>query len=376
MPHQNTKLLILYFAEIPISNHMKHNFGAGPGILPHEVLKQAAAAVIDFNGIGLSILEISHRSAEFEAVLDEAVKLVKELLNVPEGYSVLFLQGGASTQFAMVPYNLLLSNGKAAYVESGVWANKALKEAKYFGEVQVIATSKEANFTYIPKDFEVPADAAYLHLTSNNTIYGTQLHSFPKSPIPVVCDMSSDIFSREINVADFGLIYAGAQKNMGPAGATLVIVKDDLIGKTDRKIPAMLDYKIQIDNGSMYNTPPVFAIYVSMLTLNWVKSKGGVAAIQKENEAKANVLYEEIERNPFFKPVCATEDRSNMNVCFVMENAEHEKPFLKLCDEKGIIGIKGHRSVGGFRASIYNALSINSVYVLIEVMQEFAEKNK
>ncbi len=355
---------------------MKHNFGAGPGILPHEVLKQAAAAVVDFNGIGLSILEISHRSPEFEAVLDEAVKLVKELLEVPEGYSVLFLQGGASTQFAMVPYNLLAGNGKAAYVESGVWANKALKEAKYFGEVQVIATSKESNFTYIPKDYEVPADAAYLHLTSNNTIYGTQLHEFPKSPIPVVCDMSSDIFSRTINVADFGLIYAGAQKNMGPAGTTLVIVKDELLGKVDRKIPSMLDYKIQIDNGSMYNTPPVFAIYVSMLTLAWVKSKGGVAAIQKENEAKAKVLYEEIERNPMFKPVCATEDRSNMNVCFVMENPELEKPFLKLCDERGIIGIKGHRSVGGFRASIYNALSINSVYVLIDAMQEFAEKNK
>jgi len=355
---------------------MKHNFGAGPGILPHEVLKQAAEAVIDFNGIGLSILEISHRSPDFEAVLDEAVKLVKELLDVPEGYSVLFLQGGASTQFAMVPYNLLASDGKAAYVESGVWANKALKEAKYFGGVDVIATSKDSNFTYIPKDYEIPADAAYLHLTSNNTIYGTQLHQFPKSPIPVVCDMSSDIFSRTLNVADFGLIYAGAQKNMGPAGTTLVIVKNDLLGKIDRKIPAMLDYKIQIDNGSMYNTPPVFAIYVSMLTLNWVKSKGGVAAIQKENEAKANVLYEEIERNPLFKPVCATEDRSNMNVCFVMENPEHEKPFLKLCDERGIIGIKGHRSVGGFRASIYNALSINSVYVLIDAMQEFAEKNK
>ena len=376
MRQQNTKLLILYFVEIPISNHMKHNFGAGPGILPHEVLKQAAAAVVDFNGIGLSILEISHRSPEFEAVLDEAVKLVKELLEVPEGYSVLFLQGGASTQFAMIPYNLLADNAKAAYVESGVWANKALKEAKYFGGVDVIATSKESNFTYIPKDYTVPSDAAYLHLTSNNTIYGTQLHEFPASTIPVVCDMSSDIFSRTINVADFGLIYAGAQKNMGPAGTTLVIVKDELLGKTDRKIPAMLDYKIHIDNGSMYNTPPVFAIYVSMLTLAWVKSKGGVAAIQKENEAKARVLYTEIERNPLFKPVCATEDRSNMNVCFVMENPELEKPFLKLCDERGIIGIKGHRSVGGFRASIYNALSINSVYALIEVMQEFAEKNK
>jgi len=355
---------------------MKHNFGPGPGILPHEVLKQAAAAVIDFNGTGLSLLEISHRSPEFEAVLEEAVKLVKELFGVPEGYSVLFLQGGASTQFAVAPYNLLPEGGKAAYVESGVWANKALKEAKFFGDVEVIATSKEANFNYIPKDYTIPTDAAYLHLTSNNTIYGTQLHQFPKSPIPVVCDMSSDIFSRKVNVADFGLIYAGAQKNMGPAGVTLVIVKDSLLGKTGRKIPAMFNYQVQIEGGSMYNTPPCFAIYVSMLTLNWLKAKGGVEAIEKENDAKAAVLYEEIDRNPLFKAVAVPEDRSHMNVCFVAENPEHEKPFLKLCDEKGIVGLKGHRSVGGFRASIYNALPITSVYVLIDAMQEFAEKNK
>src|ERR1700761_866763 len=355
---------------------MKHNFGAGPGILPHEVLKQAAAAVIDFNGTGLSILEISHRSPEFEAVLAEAIKLVKELLEVPEGYSVLFLQGGASMQFAQVPFNLLPDGGKAAYTETGVWANKALKEAKYFGEVEVVATSKESNFTYIPKDYTIPADAAYFHITSNNTIYGTQMHSFPKSPIPVVCDMSSDIFSRKVNVADFGLIYAGAQKNMGPAGVTLVIVKDDILGKTGRKIPAMFNYQTQIEGGSMYNTPPVFAIYVSMLTLRWLKSKGGVAEIQKENEAKAKALYTEIDRNPLFKGVCAVEDRSHMNVCFVVENPDHEKPFLKLCDEKGIVGLKGHRSVGGFRASIYNALPITSVHVLIDAMQEFQEKNK
>lgn len=355
---------------------MKHNFGAGPGILPHEVLKQASEAVIDFNGTGLSLLEISHRSKEFEAVLDEAVSLVKELFNVPEGYSVLFLQGGASTQFALAPYNLLPEGGKAAYVETGVWANKALKEAKYFGEVQVVATSKEANFTYIPKDFEIPADAAYIHITSNNTIYGTQLQEFFKSPIPVVCDMSSDIFSRVVNVADFGLIYAGAQKNMGPAGVTLVIVKDDLLGKTGRKIPAMFNYQTQIEGGSMYNTPPVFAIYVSMLTLKWLKAKGGVPAIEQENITKARVLYEEIDRNPLFKAVAAVEDRSKMNVCFVMENSELEKPFLKLAEERGIVGIKGHRSVGGFRASIYNALPISSIYVLIDVMQEFAENNK
>ncbi|GAB2689632.1 3-phosphoserine/phosphohydroxythreonine transaminase [Mucilaginibacter koreensis] len=355
---------------------MKHNFGAGPGILPQEVLKQAAEAAVDFNGIGLSILEISHRSAEFEAVLDEAVALVKELLEVPEGYSVLFLQGGASTQFAMVPYNLLPEGGKAAYLETGVWANKAVKEAKFFGSVQIVASSKESNFTYIPKDYEVPADAAYFHITSNNTIYGTQLQQFPTSPVPMVCDMSSDIFSRKINVSDFGLIYAGAQKNMGPAGVTLVVVKDDVLGNSDRNIPAMFNYQVQAEGGSMYNTPPVFAIYVSMLTLRWLKAKGGVEAIQQENEAKAQALYAEIDRNPLFKAVSMPEDRSRMNVCFVAENPELEKPFLKLCDEKGIVGIKGHRSVGGFRASIYNALPLSSVQVLIDTMKEFEEKNK
>jgi len=355
---------------------MKHNFGAGPGILPHEVLKQAAAGVLDLNGIGLSILEISHRSSEFEAILDEAVSLVKELFNVPAGYSVLFLQGGASTQFAMVPYNLLPSTGKAAYLDSGVWASKAIKEAKYFGEPVVVATGKENNYKSILTDYEIPADAAYFHITSNNTIYGTQLKQFPKSSVPLICDMSSDIFSRVVNVADFGLIYAGAQKNMGPAGTTLVIVKDDILGKVDRKIPSMLNYQTQIEGGSMYNTPPCFAIYVSMLTLRWLKAKGGVPAIEKENDAKAAALYTEIDRNPLFKGVCAPEDRSKMNVCFVTENPEHEKPFLKLCDEKDIVGIKGHRSAGGFRASIYNALPITSVYALIDVMQEFAEKNK
>lgn len=355
---------------------MKHNFGAGPGILPHEVLKQAAEGVLNFNGTGLSILEISHRSAEFQSVLDEAVSLVKELLGVPEGYSVIFMQGGASTQFALAPYNLLPEGGKAAYVESGVWAAKALKEAKLFGNVEVVATSRESNFNYIPKKFDIPKDAAYIHITSNNTIYGTQMQEFFKSPIPVVCDMSSDIFSRGINVADFGLIYAGAQKNMGPAGATLVIVKNDLLGKTGRSIPSMFNYQVQIDGGSMYNTPPCYAIYVSMLTLRWLKAKGGVAGIEQENIAKAKALYDEIDRNPLFKAVCVPEDRSHMNVCFVMENPELEKPFLKLCEEKGIVGVKGHRSVGGFRASIYNALPITSVHVLIDAMQEFQERNK
>ncbi len=354
---------------------MKHNFGAGPGILPQEVLKQSAEAVLDFNETGLSILEISHRSPEFEAVMNEAVSLVKELLGVPEGYSVIFLQGGASLQFAMVPYNLLPQNKTAAYLETGVWANKAIKEARFFGTPVVVATDKEENFIRIPKNYEVPADAVYFHITSNNTIYGTQLHQFPKSSVPLVADMSSDIFSRAINVADFGLIYAGAQKNMGPAGATLVIVKDDLLGKAERPIPSMLNYQMHIDNGSMYNTPPVFAIYVSMLTLRWIKAKGGVAVIEKENEAKAKAIYAEIDRNPLFKGVCAVEDRSIMNVCFVMEKPELEKPFLKLAEERGLVGIKGHRSAGGFRASIYNALPIESIHALVEVMQEFAEKN-
>jgi len=355
---------------------MKHNFGAGPGILPHEVLKQSAEAILDFNGTGLSILEISHRSPEFEAVMSEAVGLVKELLNVPEGYSVIFLQGGASLQFAMVPYNLLPQDKKAAYLETGVWANKAIKEAKYFGTPVVVATDKEHNFREIPKNYTVPPEAVYFYITSNNTIYGTQMHEFPKSEVPLVCDMSSDIFSREINVADFGLIYAGAQKNMGPAGATVVIVKNELLGKSGRQIPSMLNYQMHIDNGSMYNTPPVFAIYVSMLTLGWIKASGGVAAIAKANEAKAKALYKEIDRNPLFKGVCAAEDRSIMNVCFVMEKPELEKAFLKFAEERDLVGIKGHRSAGGFRASIYNALPITSVHALIEAMQEFAEKNK
>ncbi len=355
---------------------MKHNFGAGPGILPHEVLKQAAEAVIDFNGIGLSILEISHRSTEFEAVMNEAVSLVKELLKVPQGYSVIFLQGGASLQFAMVPYNLLPQGKTAAYLETGVWANKAIKEAKIFGTPIVVATDKENNFKQIPKNYTIPEDAAYFHVTSNNTIYGTQLHQFPKSPVPMVADMSSDIFSREINVADFGLIYAGAQKNMGPAGATVVIVKDEILGKAERAIPSMLNYQLHIENGSMYNTPPVFAIYVSMLTLRWIKANGGVAAIAKANEAKAKAIYQEIDRNPLFKGVCAVEDRSVMNVCFVMEKPELEKPFLKFAEERDLVGIKGHRSAGGFRASIYNALPITSIHALVDAMQEFAEKNK
>jgi phosphoserine aminotransferase len=353
---------------------MRHNFGAGPCILPQEVFKQASQAILDFKD-GLSILEISHRTPEFEAVVAEAVKLVKELLNVPEGYSVLFLQGGASLQFAMVPMNLMSEGQTAAYLETGVWANKAIKEVKNFGTANIVASSKDANFTYIPKDFTIPEDSAYFHYTSNNTIYGTELFTVPVTKVPVVCDMSSDIMSRVIDVSQFDLIYAGAQKNIGPAGATVVIIKDEILGKTTNKIPSMLDYKQHIDGGSMYNTPPVFSIYVSMLNLRWLKSKGGVAEIEKENKAKAFALYQEIDRNPLFKGTCVVEDRSRMNVCFVMENPELEKPFLKFAEENGVEGIKGHRSVGGFRASIYNALPITSVHTLVELMQIFAEKH-
>jgi len=355
---------------------MKHNFGAGPCILPQEVFKQASEAVLNFNNTGLSILEISHRSKEFIAVCEEAVQLVRELMNVPEGYSVLFLQGGASLQFLMTAINLLPEGGKAAYLETGVWAKKAIKEAKNFGEVEIVASSKDANFNFIPKGYTVPEDAAYFHVTSNNTIYGTEMFEFPKTGVPLVCDMSSDIMSREINVADFGLIYAGAQKNIGPAGATVVIVKNELLGKTGRTIPSMLDYQIHIDVESMFNTPPVFSIYVAMLNLRWLKAKGGVSAIEKENTAKAETLYAEIDRNSFFKGTAAKEDRSRMNVTFVMENPELEKEFLKLAEAKGCIGIKGHRSVGGFRASIYNALSIESINALVEAMQEFEQSQK
>ena len=354
---------------------MKHNFGAGPCILPQEVFKQASQAVLNFNDTGLSILEISHRAPEFVAVMDEAINLVKELLNVPAGYSVIFLQGGASLQFAMVAMNLLPEGKKASYLDTGVWAKKAIAEAKLFGEVEVVASSKDKNYSYIPKDFTIAEDSTYLHFTSNNTIFGTEFHEYPKTKGLLVCDMSSDIFSCEINVADFDLIYAGAQKNIGPAGATVVIVKDEILGKSGRTIPSMLDYQKQIEAESMYNTPPVFSVFVSMLNLRWLKAKGGVAEIAKENEAKARALYAEIDRNPLFTGNAAVEDRSKMSVCFVMTNPELEKPFLKYAEDKGCIGIKGHRSAGGFRASLYNALPITSVHVLVEAMQEFAENN-
>lgn len=354
---------------------MKHNFGAGPCILPKEVFEEASKAVLDFNGSGLSILEISHRSKDFEAVVVETERLVRELLNVPQGYSILFLQGGASQQFAMVPMNLLPEGGKAAYLDTGVWASKAAKEAKKLGQVDIVASSSDQNYTYIPKDYSIPADASYFHFTSNNTIYGTEVFETPKANIPVVVDMSSDILSRTINVADYDLIYAGAQKNMGPAGVTLVIIKDELFGKSGRTIPTIFEYEPHAKAGSMYNTPPVFSIYVSMLNLRWLKNKGGVEVIEQENIIKARTLYEEIDRNPFFKGTAAVEDRSRMNITFVMENPDHEAEFLELAKERGLVGIKGHRSVGGFRASVYNALTISSINALVDAMREFEEKH-
>ena len=352
-----------------------HNFSAGPGILPKQAMEAGAKACIEFNGKGLSLLEMSHRGKDFIAVMDQAVALVKELLSVPAGYSVVFLQGGASMQFAMVPFNLLDDGESAAYLDTGTWANKAIKEAKLFGNVKVVASSKDANYTFIPKGYDIPKDAKYFHVTSNNTIFGTQMQHFPESPIPVVADMSSDIFSRPVDVSKFGLIYAGAQKNMGIAGTTLVIVRDDLLGKVKRKIPSMLDYKIHIAEGSMYNTPPVFPVYMAMETLKWVKEKGGVSAMQKRAEEKAGRLYKEIDENPLFKGTTAKEDRSRMNVTFVMEKPELEEGFGKAALAAGLSGLPGHRSVGGFRASIYNALELESIDALTSAMREFAQKN-
>ena len=353
----------------------KHNFSAGPSILPQEVFEKASQAVLDFNNSGLSILEISHRSKDFVAVMDEARALALELLGLEgKGYQALFLQGGASLEFLRVPYNLMKEGGKAAYLETGTWATSAIKQAKQFGETIVVATSKEENFSYVPKNYEIPSDASYFHCTSNNTIFGTQMKEFPKTDIPLVCDMSSDIFSRKIDYSQFSLIYAGAQKNMGPAGTTLVVVKEDILNKTGKSIPSMLDYSQHIAKESMLNTPPVFAVYTSLLTMQWLKNLGGVEAIEKMNETKANLLYKEIDRNPLFKGVAKTEDRSLMNVTFTLNNAEHQEIFDKMWKEANISGINGHRSVGGYRASIYNAMPIESVEVLINVMKELENK--
>jgi phosphoserine aminotransferase len=349
----------------------KHNFNAGPSILPQSTIKNTAKAILDFDGIGLSIMEISHRSKEFQAVMDEAVALFKELLNIPEGYSVLFLGGGASLQFAMVPFNLF--EKKAAYLNTGTWASKALKEAKLFGETVEVASSKDANFTYIPKQYTVPADADYFHITTNNTIFGTELHTDIDSPVPLVADMSSDIFSRVIDVSKYAIIYGGAQKNLAPAGLAFVIVKNDVLGKVTRSIPTMLDYRTHIKEGSMFNTPPVVPIYAALQTLRWMKDLGGVSVLEKINKEKAALLYNEIDRNKLFKGTTAVEDRSLMNICFVM-NDEYkalEDEFGKFAASKGMVGIKGHRSVGGFRASIYNAMPKESIIALIDVMKEF-----
>ncbi len=353
----------------------KHNFSAGPCILPQEVLQKSAEAVLNFNGLNLSLIEISHRSKEFIEVMENARSLVKELLNLPEGYSVLFLQGGASLEFLMTSYNLLKVGGKSAYLDTGAWAAKALKEAKLLGDVDVIASSKDKTYNYIPKNYSISTDVDYVHVTSNNTIYGTQFKEFPKTDALLVCDMSSDIFSRELDFSQFDLIYAGAQKNMGPAGTTLVIVKDDILGKTGRTIPAMLDYQKHIGADSMFNTPPVFSVYVSMLTLQWMKDLGGIAAIEKLNEAKAALLYDEIDRNPLFKGFAEKEDRSLMNVTFNLTNEADKDAFDKIWNAAGISGIKGHRSVGGYRASIYNAMPIESVQVLVDAMQQLEKQN-
>jgi phosphoserine aminotransferase len=352
----------------------KHNFSAGPCILPQNVLKKASEAVVNFNNLNLSLIEISHRSKEFVEVMEKARNLVKELLNVPEGYSVLFLQGGASLEFLMAAYNLLKVNGTAAYLDTGAWSAKALKEAKLLGNVDIVASSKDKTYNYIPKNYTIPTNVDYVHCTSNNTIYGTQFKKFPKTDSLLVCDMSSDIFSRTIDVSKFDIIYAGAQKNMGPAGTTLVIVKDEVLGKTGRNIPSMLDYQVHISKDSMFNTPPVFAVYVSMLTLQWLKDLGGIPVIEKINEEKAALLYAEIDRNPHFKGFAAIEDRSFMNVTFNLTNEATKEAFDKIWNEAGISGIKGHRSVGGYRASIYNAMPIESVQVLVNAMQQLEKE--
>ena len=349
----------------------KHNFSAGPCILPQSVLKQTSEAVLNFNNDNLSLIEISHRSKPFVEVMEKARSLVLELLNLEnKGYSVLFLQGGASLEFLLTPYNLMKVNGKADYLDTGTWSTKAIKEVQHLGTANVIASSKDKDYTYIPTGYSIDETADYFHCTSNNTIRGTQMKSFPKTSIPMVCDMSSDIFSRELDFTQFDLIYAGAQKNMGPAGTTLVIIKDAVLGKTGRKIPSMLDYQIHIDKDSMFNTPSVFAVYVSMLTLQWLKDLGGLKAIEKIINKKATLLYNEIDSNPLFKGAANEKDRSNMNVTFLLTDESKKVKFDKMCADAGINGISGHRSVGGYRASIYNAMPIESVQVLVNLMNK------
>ncbi|MBA6155034.1 3-phosphoserine/phosphohydroxythreonine transaminase [Tenacibaculum sp. S7007] len=351
----------------------KHNFSAGPCILPEEVLQKASEAIINFNDDNLSLIEISHRSKPFVDVIENARSLVLELLGLEnKGYKALFLQGGASAQFLMTAYNLL--NNKAAYLNTGTWSSKAIKEAKLFGELIEVASSKDKNFNYIPKGYEIPTDVDYFHCTSNNTIYGTQMKSFPKASVPMICDMSSDIFSRQLDFSKFDLIYAGAQKNMGPAGTTLVVVKEDILGKVERTIPSMLNYQVFIDKDSMFNTPPVFAVYTSMLTLKWLKELGGIEFIEKVNEQKSALLYSEIDRNPLFKGIVVNEDRSHMNATFNLTDEKLKEKFDAMWKEADINGLNGHRSVGGYRASMYNALPLYSVQALVNVMQELERK--
>ena len=351
----------------------KHNFSAGPCILPKSVLLQAAEAVQDLDGSGLSLIEISHRSAAFVSIMEEARSLALELLGLQgKGYQALFLQGGASTQFLMVAYNFL--NTRGGYVNTGTWSTKAMKEAGFFGEVLELASSKDKNFAYIPKGYAIPDGLDYVHLTSNNTIFGTQIKEFPKTSSPLICDMSSDIFSRELAFDQFDLIYAGAQKNMGPAGATLVVIKEELLDKMAREVPSMLNYKIHVSKDSMFNTPPVFPVYTSLLTLRWLKEQGGITAIEEVNERKANLFYSELDLNPVFTGFAAKEDRSVMNATFDITVEELKPVFEEACEAAGINGIKGHRSVGGYRASMYNALGIDSVGVLVDIMSELERK--
>ncbi|MBS1666840.1 MAG: 3-phosphoserine/phosphohydroxythreonine transaminase [Bacteroidetes bacterium] len=354
---------------------MVHNFNSGPSVLPKEVFEQASQAILDFNNTGLSILEIGHRTALFQEVMDEAVLLMKELMKLDDEHEVLFLHGGATTQFFQVPMNLLNENETAAYLDCGTWGTKAIKEAKIFGNVDMVASSKDKNYTYIPKGYSIPSTSKYFHYTTNNTIEGTQMHAIPETKVPLVADMSSDILSTSMDFNRFSLIYAGAQKNIGAAGVNVVVIKKDILGKVNRKLPSMMDYQNHIENGSMLNTPPVFAVYVCMLTLRWLKQHGGISEIEKLNDAKAKLLYDTLDSLPIFRPTVAKEDRSKMNVVFVMDNPELEKEFLAECKANGMVGIKGHRSVGGFRASLYNALPFESVKALTDLMRDFATKN-
>lgn len=349
----------------------KYNFNAGPSMLPREVIENTAKQILDFNGSGLSLMEISHRAKDFQPVVDEAVALIKELLDIPEGYSVIFLGGGASLQFMQIPANFLIK--KAAYLNTGTWAKKALKEAKLFGETVEVASSADANYSFIPKAYQIPADADYFHFTTNNTIYGTEIRKDPDSPVPLIADMSSDIMSRPVDVSKYTAIYAGAQKNMAMAGVTVIIVKDSELGKAPRPLPTMIDYRTHVEKGSMFNTPPVVPIYSLLETMRWVKAQGGVAEMDRRARERAEIVYGEIDRNKLFKGTAAVEDRSLMNLCFVMneEYAELEKPFLDFATGRGMVGIKGHRSVGGFRASCYNAQTLEGVNALVQAMKDF-----